>query len=96
MAVTPFWPFEWWMDYYLWFNSMYYQCLTIFPAMYNYLFKARTLIHLFLKIIFFLQVLNATILVCAWLSMRSGPSYNHFNLNEEVNDPSEYNNEYGA
>lgn len=36
MAVTPMWPINWWMGYYLWFSSMYYQCLACFPAMYNY------------------------------------------------------------
>ena len=25
LAVTPTWPFAWWLGYYLWFNSMYYQ-----------------------------------------------------------------------
>jgi acyl-CoA synthetase (AMP-forming)/AMP-acid ligase II len=97
-AVTPFWPFNWWMGYYLWFSSMYYQCLAVFPAMYNYLFtKARKNLKFLLKLMFWLQVLNGIILVAGWFSMRSGPSYNHYNPETgQKNPPEEYDNAYGS
>lgn len=36
LAVTPIWPATWWLGYYLWFNSMYFQALGIFPVLYNW------------------------------------------------------------
>lgn len=98
LAITPIWPLNWWMGYYLWFSSMYYQCLAVFPAAYNYLFlKARKNRQLLIKIMIVLQVLNAVILIAAWFSMNGAPSYNHYDDETgEKNDPSEYNNAYGS
>jgi len=98
LAVTPIWPLNWWMGYYLWFSSMYYQCLAVFPAMYNYLFlKTRKHLGFLVKTMFWLQVLNAIILVAAWFSMRKAPGYNHYDPETgEANDPSEYDNAHGS
>jgi len=46
---------------------------------------------------FWLQVLNAIILVAAWFSMRKAPGYNHYDPETgEANDPSEYDNAHGS
>jgi len=98
LAITPIWPLNWWMGYYLWFSSMYYQCLAVFPAMYNWLFlKTRKRTGYLMKVMIFLQILNAIILVAAWFSMKSAPSYNHYDADTgEKNDESEYDNAYGS
>ena len=66
--------------------------------MYNYLFlKTRKNLRYLVKLMIWLQVLNAAILVAAWFSMRSGPSYNHYDPETGApNPPEEYNNEYGS
>jgi len=98
LAVTPMWPLNWWMGYYLWFSSMYYQCLAVFPAMYNYLFlKTRKNFALLMKLMIFCQVLNLVILVAAWFSMNSLASFNHYDPDTGKKNPaSEYENEYGS
>jgi hypothetical protein len=97
-AVTPVWAIHWWMGYYIWFSSMYYQCLAIFPAMYNYLFiKTRKNLPLLLKLMVGVQVLNALILISGWFSLRNGPSYNHYDGHTgEKNEQSDYNDAPGS
>lgn len=98
VAVTPIWPLSWFMGYYLWFSSMYYQCLAIFPATYNYFLTKRKQIRFLIKVMLGLQGLNAVILVASWVAMKNGPSYNHYNSEkgEAVEDPDEYDNAYGS
>jgi hypothetical protein len=99
LAVTPTWPLAWWLGYYLWFNSMYYQCLAIFPATYNALYNgARKNARLLLQTIVALMVLNAAILVGAWYGWKDAEGYNHYdpatgekNPVEEYNDASTHN-----
>jgi hypothetical protein len=80
LAVTPFWPITWWMGYYLWFSSMYYQCLACFPATYNYFFiKTRKNAGLILKILTTLMVINATIIAAAWFVWKDMEGYGHYN-----------------
>lgn len=97
-AVTPVWAITWWMGYYLWFSNMYYQCLAIFPAMYNYLFiKTRKNLPLLLKCMVGMQALNVVILTTAWIFLRHGPSYRHVDgYTGEKNEQSEYDNAYGS
>lgn len=96
LAVTPIWPLNWWMGYYLWFSSMYYQCLVVFPAMYNYLFlKTRRNLKLLCSLMAFCQILNAVILVVAWFAMKGQPTFNHYDPDTgEKLDASEYDNDY--
>ena len=86
------------MGYYLWFSSMYYQCLAIFPAMYNYLFiKTRKNLPLLLKLMVGVQVLNVLILISGWFSLQNGPSYNHYDAHTgEKNEQSDYNDAPGS
>ncbi len=97
-AVAPIWSTHWWMGYYLWFSSIYYMCLGIFPAMYNYLFvNTRKNLHLLLKLMLGIQVLNVLILTSSWFTFKHGPSYNHYDKYTGLkNEPSEYNNTHGS
>jgi len=80
LAVTPFWPISWWMGYYLWFSSMYYFCLSIFPATYNYLYiQMRKQKKALILLIVLLLMVNNAILATAWFSMRKAGGYNHYN-----------------
>ena len=92
LAVTPLWPMGWWMCYYLWFSSMYYQCLAFFPAIYNYLLQAsRKRLGFLLMIMSSLQLLNVMILFSAWVLMKRGEGFNHYNSETgEPNDPTDY------
>jgi len=76
IAVTPTWLITWWMGYYLWFSSMYYQCLAFFPATYNAFFtKTQKNVKKLLFIVVGLMTLNAIILVAAWFGFRDGAKY---------------------
>ncbi len=41
LSATPLWSAAWFMGFYLWFISMYFQCLIAFPFIYNALYKNR-------------------------------------------------------
>ncbi|ROS01646.1 acyl-CoA synthetase (AMP-forming)/AMP-acid ligase II [Sinobacterium caligoides] len=41
LQATPLWGASWFLGFYLWFISMYFQCLIIFPMLYNALYKHR-------------------------------------------------------
>ncbi|WP_045883392.1 AMP-binding protein [Pseudomonas chlororaphis] len=41
LSATPLWGASWFMGFYLWFISMYFQCLVVFPVLYNALYKSR-------------------------------------------------------
>jgi len=82
MAVTPFWPINWWLGYYLWFSSMYYFCLACFPGMYNYFFiKIRSKVSLALKWTLGLLILNAAIITAAWFIWKDMEGYGHYDAN---------------
>jgi len=74
--ATPTFFLTWWLGYYLWFSSMYYQCLAFFPSMYNAFYdKARKKTKLILEIIIGLMLLNCAILVSFWYTARNAPAY---------------------
>jgi hypothetical protein len=76
LAVTPTFLVSWWMGYYLWFSSMYYQCLMFFPSTYNMFFRrTRKNTKLLLEIIVALMLLNVAILAAGWFIVHSAPSY---------------------
>eukprot|EP00588_Corethron_pennatum_P012659 CAMPEP_0194265640 /NCGR_PEP_ID=MMETSP0169-20130528/814_1 /TAXON_ID=218684 /ORGANISM="Corethron pennatum, Strain L29A3" /LENGTH=1665 /DNA_ID=CAMNT_0039006149 /DNA_START=543 /DNA_END=5540 /DNA_ORIENTATION=+ len=78
-AVTPMWPLSWWLGYYLWFSSMYYQCLAFFPATYNSLYnRTRKKVGLLLWLIIALLVFNVVILMSGWYSFKNYEGYNHY------------------
>ncbi|KDB08851.1 Long-chain-fatty-acid--CoA ligase [Burkholderia sp. lig30] len=41
LSATPLWSASWFLGFYLWFISMYFQCLVVFPFLYNALLKSR-------------------------------------------------------
>ena len=97
MAVTPFWGLCWFLGYYLWFSSIYYQCLAFSPAVYNYLRRRRVRgaagSGFLLKVMFLLQAANALILCLAWLVLSGSEGYNHYdNETGESNNPMYYSN----
>ena len=64
------------MGYYLWFSSMYYQCLAYFPATYNAFYtRTKSNTRLLLKIIGALLALNMIIIVGGWFGWRDAPRY---------------------
>lgn len=78
LAVTPFWPINWWLGYYLWFSSMYYCCLACFPAMYNYFFKLRKNAKKLLSWILGLLIVNAGLITAAWFIWKDMQGYGHY------------------
>lgn len=92
MAVTPFYPLSWFMGYYLWFSSMYYQCLAFFPGTYNYLFNGmRKKTGPLLKLLIALLVLNYIIMGAGWFTIKGGNGYNHYDpITGSAVDHSEY------
>ena len=89
--VTPFFLTSWWMGYYLWFSSMYYQCLMVFPVVYNALAKWRSNVRMYLSTLAALFALNVFLLLLTWLVSKDYKGYNHY---DEVtglkNDPDSY------
>jgi len=76
LAVTPTFLITWWLGYYLWFSSMYYQCLAFFPGVYNALFnRTRKKTRLLLQIIIALLVLNIAVLVGFWFIFKDATPY---------------------
>ena len=84
--------------YYLWFSSMYYQCLMIFPAMYNMLMRSRSNTKTYLFIIIVLLILNTALILGTWFAANDSDGYNHYdkvsgekNIVSEYEDASTYN-----
>jgi len=76
LQVTPFWPISWFLGYYLWFMSMYYQSLAVFPVVYNWLRnKLKDNLRSLMYLMIALQVLNEVIVIVAWFSMKDGQGY---------------------
>jgi len=74
--ITPFWLLNWWMGYYFWFSAMYYQCLMVFPMMYNSLLKMRGNTRKYFMLLISLLVLNAAFLAITWFSVKDKAGYN--------------------
>lgn len=78
IAVTPIWPYTWFLGYYLWFTSMYFQCLAIFPIMYNFMFsRMRKKVQPLLSLLVTLLLLNTAMVATAWLTMKDGQGFNY-------------------
>ena len=70
LTVTPFWVLNWWLGYYLWFFSMYNQCLMIYPATYNFLHARRKQGRFLVKLVIALVVASVAIVVTMWFITR--------------------------
>lgn len=92
--ITPVWLFNWWMGYYFWFSAMYYQCLMIFPVIYNLLLTKRGNICNYFVMLVSLLLLNTAFLVITWFSVKDMVGYNIYdNETGEKNSIDEYRND---
>ncbi|WP_130930816.1 AMP-binding protein [Pseudomonas sp. Sample_24] len=66
LSATPLWGASWFMGFYLWFTSMYFQCLLIFPSIYNLLYKLRKKTKPLLLLSLLGVSLNVLILLGFW------------------------------
>ena len=90
-TITPIFLTSWWMGYYFWFSAMYYQCLMIFPALYNLLAKWRGNMKKFLYTLVLLLVFNLTLLSVTWSATKDYAGYNHFDeVTGEKNDVDDF------
>ena len=93
LAITPIWVASWWMGYYLWFSAMYYQCLMIFPAMYNKLYNWRSQTRFYVKMVIGLLLLNYFIVLLTWFLFKGGPGYNHYDEDGNLNSVDQHSSE---
>ncbi len=92
LTITPVWVMHWWMGFYFWFASMYYQCLMIFPHLYNLLLKWRGQSSRFLWMTIFLMGVNYIILFSTWVVVKDARGYEHYDtVTGEKNAVNEYN-----
>ncbi|RZG99888.1 AMP-dependent synthetase [Acinetobacter pittii] len=66
LQATPLWGASWFIGFYLWFISMYFQCLVVFPLAYNALYKNRGNINKILLYIGVGLIINMIILWGFW------------------------------
>ncbi|MDR6232423.1 AMP-binding protein [Pseudomonas oryzihabitans] len=66
LSATPLWGASWFMGFYLWFISMYFQCLVVFPVLYNALYRSRGNIKQLLLLTALGLSLNVLILLGFW------------------------------
>lgn len=66
LQATPLWGASWFIGFYLWFISMYFQCIIVFPMIYNALYKSRGNVKRILIYTALCLGLNAAILMGFW------------------------------
>lgn len=66
LQATPLWEASWFMGFYLWFISVYFQCIVVFPYLYNALHKNRGNTKRLLIPIVLGLALNVAILAAFW------------------------------
>jgi acyl-CoA synthetase (AMP-forming)/AMP-acid ligase II/peptidoglycan/LPS O-acetylase OafA/YrhL len=66
LQATPLWGASWFLGFYLWFISMYFQCLIIFPFVYNALYKYRDRKKRLLLLTILVLVINVLIVLSFW------------------------------
>lgn len=77
-AITPIFFANWWMGYYFWFSAMYYQCLMIFPVLYNRLSRLRKNTKMLLIILVWSLISNLLILIVTWEIAKGYEGYKHY------------------
>ena len=75
LAVTPFWSLSWFLGYYLWFISIYYQCIAIFPFAYNLLYKLRRKKGILLKLFSGLILLSYVFILIPWFQAKNSQTF---------------------
>ncbi|WP_026190822.1 AMP-binding protein [Methylobacterium sp. WSM2598] len=66
LSATPLWTASWFLGFYLWFISMYFQCLIIFPFIYNLFYVRRGMTRHLLLIAGVVVGINLFILLAFW------------------------------
>lgn len=66
LQATPLWGASWFIGFYLWFISMYFQCLAVFPLIYNALYKEKGNVKKILMYIGVGLTVNIVILLGFW------------------------------
>lgn len=66
LQATPLWGASWFMGFYLWFISVYFQCLVVFPFLYNMLHKNRGNTKRLLMLTVLGLAVNVLILAAFW------------------------------
>ena len=88
LAITPIFLMTWWMGFYFWFSAMYYQCLMIFPTVYNCLAKWRSNTTIYFSIIATILIFDQVLLWGTWFISKDYKGYNHYAEGTGIeNDP---------
>jgi len=66
LQATPLWKTTWFLGYYLWYISVYWQCLVIFPFAYNALYQKRGRTPSLLRLIGGFLGINLVLLLVFW------------------------------
>jgi hypothetical protein len=66
LQATPLWKTTWFLGYYLWYISVYCQCLVIFPFAYNALYQKRGQLPSLLGLIGGILGINLVLLLVFW------------------------------
>lgn len=66
LSATPLWSAAWFMGFYLWFISMYFQCLIVFPFLYNALLRNRGRTRRLLLLTVLGLVANVVVVLAFW------------------------------
>ena len=78
LQATPAWAFSWFLGFYLWFSSMYYQCLALFPSLYNWMYTLRGKGSALLALMCGLVAFNTAVLLGFWFGLKDANGYSHF------------------
>jgi len=78
LQATPAWAFCWFLGFYLWFSSMYYQCLALFPSLYNWMYTQRGKSSALLAVMCGLVAFNTALLLGFWFGVKDANGYSHF------------------
>ena len=78
LQATPAWAFCWFVGFYLWFSSMYYQCLALFPSLYNWIYSRRGKGPALLAVMAVLVCFNTALLLGFWYGVKDANGYSHF------------------
>ena len=80
LQATPAWTFSWMLGFYLWFSSMFYQCLMIFPVLYNVLLAKRGDKKALWTWCIGSLVWNLALMLVLWFAVKDhSQGYAHFN-----------------
>ena len=66
LQATPLWKAAWFLGFYLWYISVYVQCLVIFPFAYNALYQKRGQTPFFLALIGAILGTNLLVMLGFW------------------------------